>query len=174
MGIIGTIKQVLAGKIIVNLIRGQNHTRTGNNVAPYGYDAAPLPGMKAVAVDVNGNECGAVIGVIDKDRKAKPGETRLYSNHGCEVYLNAEGQVCMKSNVAVIIDAPEVHLGGSDESLVTYSVLEEKLKELKQTFMTHKHTAIGLGSATSMIIDPLASDFLDISKAKTKKVKTNG
>lgn len=90
----GDVKMELGGGDIV----------TGEHFQPAGYDGVPLPGDKALAVDILRGGGVATAGTVDTSNagSAQPGEARIYARNGggavvVQVFARADGSVVINN-----------------------------------------------------------------------------
>lgn len=105
---------------------GGGHTKTVQHYAPPGYDAQPLAGDFPVLVEADGTGEMAAVGYHDTEteRKAGPGETRIYARSGAgvavaEIWTKDDGTVYVTSLVTgkpVIVKSDDVRLGDEQAS----------------------------------------------------------
>jgi phage baseplate assembly protein V len=81
----------------------------------YGFSSVPHAGAEAVAVFAGGLRSHALVIAVD-DRRYRltglsDGEVAVFDDQGQVVHLKRD-QLLLKSPFKVVVDAPEVHLGG--------------------------------------------------------------
>lgn len=172
----GTIGKSVTTKIEDGLrkIKGLFFGRTGVNnayeCAPYGTDANPIKDTRIIQIATLKSGRSVVIGCINKDQKAAPGEHRIYAtdtdgNTLSDIWLDGDGNVL-------------IH--GDADNMVRFSVLESEFNDLKSRFNTlveryneHVHLSNGAGNFTNVTLSAANKSTADISGAKIENVKTN-
>ncbi len=135
--------------------------KTGDVVAPFGDDSAPLKDMVAIFGQTSVKGESVVIGYINKNQIAQPGEKRIFSldsdgNLSFAIHLKGDG-TC--------------EIGGNTDNAVRYAELNTALQQQ----VTDINTELGKISAAigllggSYVVDPIA---LDASAAKIDEIKT--
>jgi len=101
-----------SGKRILKVL--QFGAKTASESAPFGIDSAPLKGMTAVYGNTSNNGDTVILGYIQKNQLAEPGETRFFS-------LDADGN--LKSFIWLKNDG-DIQLNGDDYSSVRFQPLQ--------------------------------------------------
>lgn len=173
MGIIGksvTTKVQDGLRKIKGLFFGRTGVNNAYECAPYGTDANPIKDTRIIQVATLKSGRSVVIGCINKDQKAAPGEHRIYAtdtdgNTVSDIWLDGDGNVL-------------IH--GDADNMVRYSPLEEEIHKLRDDFNalvnaynTHLHTSGGAGNVTTVPTSTANTSSADISGAKIENVKTN-
>lgn len=165
----GTLSKVIsvefdkAKRHIVKILgMGKGDVRTPFNTAPPNTDAPPVAGLRAVYMRTGTSGKSVVVGYINENLVAEPGEYRIFSTdtNGSEqnyVYLTKSG---------------DIEIGGNTDNMVRYIDLDLGLK--KQDFDINAELvkiAAGISSAGGAYTPtPIATD---ISNAKIDEVKTS-
>ena len=152
-----------AKRLIIKFIGfTKDDARTAPQAAPYGDDSNPIDGMRAIYCKTSSNGADVVIGYLNINALAQPGEKRLYSTDasGTEktyVYLKNDGIL---------------ELNGNSDFAVRYSKLEDAFNELQAKF--NQFAAAYAPGGPSTIGTPLTVDqsTADISLAKIETIKT--
>ena len=102
------------------LLYGKGDFRTAYETGPYGIDGNPISNIRAVYAETGKNGETVLIGYINVNQKAAPGELRLFSTNasGTEkmfVWLTANG---------------ELQLGGSVDNAVRFAPLKTATDKL--------------------------------------------
>lgn len=153
------------GYRIIKVLRlGKNDAQTANEAAPHGIDSNPVKDMVAVFSETLDQGQPVIVGYINENRLAQPGELRTYSTdpEGKEkfyTWLKSDGTY---------------EIGGDQDNMVRYSKLEEGYNQLKddfnnlvQIFNAHVHPANGSPTGT-----PAQPSIATIAGAKIDEVKT--
>ena len=160
--------ELKANKRILKVL--QFGTKTAAESAPFGDDAAPLKDMIAVFAETSNNSEPVVVGYINKNQIAGPGEKRIYSLKpdglaSADIYLKDDGTV-------------EFH--GSTKNMVRYQELETAFNQLKSDFNalvgkfnSHVHISAAPGSPNTPTNTAGTNSTADISPAKIENIKTN-
>lgn len=147
---------------IVKVLRfGKTDVNTGYEVSPFGFDGNPLSDMRAIFADTNRSGRRVIIGYINKNQLAQPGESRLFS-------VDSNGN--LKTFIWLKNDG-SIELGGTNDNLVRFSKLEEAFNELQGKFNTFAQ-AYTPGSPASVGTPPfIEQSNSDISEAKIDNLK---
>ena len=172
---------------IKTLVHGKDDVKTPYESAPFGYDANPPPGLRAIYMETGRKGKDVIIGYLN-DKQAEEiaqGEVRLYS-------LTTDGQL---SQFIRLLNNGMMHIAGEDDNMVRYIPLEtavnelnDKLNDLVSAFNAHTHDgvivsvsggsgspAVGVpgssGTPDNQTADPSTAD---ITPAKIEEIKTKG
>lgn len=156
---------------LVKVLRlGRDDTRQGLDVGPPGDDSPPVKDMVAIYSDtgVKGEE--VVVGYIDKNKVASPGEKRFFSrdsngNEATFLFMRNDGTI---------------EIAGDGDHIVRYSELKNAFDELKSDlndlitiFNTHSHAYTSdFTTPTSPPSTSATSSSADVSGSKVDEVKT--
>ncbi len=153
---------------VVNAVRQITFLRFGLNdvqetevIQPYGTDANPIKGMVAIYAQTSVQGEPVIIGYINKNQLAEPGEHRTFST-------DANGNV--KTFIWLKNDG-KIQLGGDADNAVRFSKLEDGFNALKadfNTFLTHVH-----GGSGSPPTPPQTPSTASISDAKINEILTS-
>lgn len=147
---------------------GKDDVQTALEYSPYGLDSNPIKDMIALYSPTTDNGETAIIGYLNKNQKAGPGEFRTFCTdvNGAEkfyTWLKADGTL---------------EIGGNTDNMVRFSKLELAFNQLKSDFNNHitaynlhVHTG-GTISGSTGITTPGAVSAADISLAKIDEIKT--
>lgn len=149
---------------IINSFRSikvlQFGAKTADVVAPFGDDSAPLKDMTAIYAETTNVGESIVIGYINKNQIALPGEKRIFS-------LDASGN--LSTYIHLQTDGT-MHLGGDTDNVVRYSPLSSGL-DVKDALINTELTKIAVAiSALGGSYAPSAINT-DITLAKVDEVK---
>lgn len=123
------------GRRIVKFLRyGKSDTQTAEQIGPPGVDASPLKDMIAVYAPTSEKGGTVVIGYINKNQVAEPGEHRIFA-------VNDQGQVMasiyLKKSGVVVISGETLEVFGNTKTLVKFQELKSAFDQLKQDLNTH-------------------------------------
>lgn len=150
-----------AKRRIVKVLRlGAKDVQTTLQISPFGDDSVPIEDKDLIALYAKTGQKGkaVVIGYINRNCVAGPGEKRLFSTDksGSEktyLYLKNDGTI---------------EVNGNSDNFVTYKEFKAKIDQLKTLLNQHTHTG-NLGAPTSPPVSPFQVDF---SGTKSENVKT--
>lgn len=157
-----TIKQ----RVIKFLRMGRIDIQTSIESAPYGIDSNPVEKMIAIYGPTADKSQTVILGYLNKNQLAKPGEMRCYStdaNGALKFYTWLKNDGTME-------------IGGTADHMVRYSKLETAYNQLKtdhDTLVTAFNAHI---AAVALILGtpavPVAPSTGNISPAKINEIKT--
>lgn len=134
--------------------------KTADECSPFGFDGNPIEGMDAIFSETSAGGEPVIVGYIQTQRLANPGECRLYA-------LNKDEQL---STYIWLRKDGTIEFGGNDEHLVKYSDLEKAMLKLKTDLATELSAiSAGISSAGGAYM-PGQID-IDITDSKTKNIK---
>lgn len=150
-------------------LNNRTDIREVTELAPAGVDASPIKDDIAVYAETATSGKSLSLGIINKKQKAAPGEIRLYAvdasgNEVFNVWLKGDGSILVgdSTNPAAYINF-----------LVKHTQLNTSLQTLA-TGINNNLTAIAAGLNAivpgSYVPVPVS---IDITSAKTSKIKTN-
>lgn len=159
---------------VTNFVRSlktlQFGVKTAVESAPFGDDAAPLKDMIAIFADTSNNAEPVIIGYINKNQLAGPGEKRIYS-------LQSNGDlsawIWLKGDETIEIFGNQKNMVRYQELETAFNELKDKFNELITAYNAHTHIAVGLGSPTSTPSAVGTPSAADITPAKIENIKTN-
>jgi len=128
------------------------HTKndmTAENINPFGLDSKPVKNSKCIIADLNNSRSKtAILGVYGID-KSKEGETRLYNNFGCEIYLkdNKDIQITNGVETITLLSTGNVNLLGTEFSPTDMVLLRQILDE----YLTHTHNVAGVQTGAGAV-----------------------
>ncbi|MFA6057291.1 MAG: hypothetical protein WC756_03765 [Taibaiella sp.] len=154
------------------LLTGKQNVQETDDISLPGIDASPIKGMVAIysETQVKGEE--VIIGYINPNQIAEPGEIRIFAlddsgNEKCYSWFKKDGTI---------------ELDGDTDNAVRYSKLAEaynetnnKLNALITAFNSHVHIlslTSGTGTAAPTAA-PAQTSTGDISPAKIENIKTS-
>lgn len=162
----------LKRRIVKFLRMGRSDNRECIQIAPFGTDSNPIKGMKAVYIKTSLNGDSFLIGYLNVDQLAAPGEHRTYST-------DADGN--LKSYVWLHDDGTADILGNTD-NMVRFSEMKKAFDKLRgdhndlvNAFNSHMHATAGSGAPSPPTPGngvPASPSDADISAAKIEEIKT--
>lgn len=168
--IISTEFDNLSRRVVKLLRLGRSDVQTSLEAGPYGVDSNPIKNMVALYIKTGEKGKTVIIGYINKNQQAAPGEHRIYSTDTAGVekayaWLRADGTI---------------EINGDDDNMVRYSELKTAFDELKSDFNAlvtkynaHVHPGVTAGGAsTAPTTSSGSSSTADMSGAKIDEVKT--
>jgi len=157
-------------RLIVKYLRlGKHDIQTSYNVAPFGIDANPIKGMKAIQSSTGERGDSVILGYINDNMLAAKGEIRIFA-------VDSDGVL---QNYIHIKNNGDIEIGGDADNMVRYSELKSGFDDLRDDFNnfvntkfnTHTHVA---PSGTTAVPVPLGSpSAADISGSKIGEIKTS-
>jgi hypothetical protein len=160
--VISTELNSISQRLIKVLGFGKNDIQKPIQASPFGDDSNPIKGMVAIYGDTNDLGEKVIIGYLNKDQLAEPGEKRLYS-------VNSNGTVqayaWLKAN-------GDIHLNGDTDNAVRWAALNTQLQN-QVTALNTEYSKIA--AAINAIIPGLyipAPITLNINSAKIDDIKT--
>lgn len=141
---------------------GKNDVQNTIEAMPYGIDSAPIKDMVAVYSETSERGKAVIIGYINKNQIAEPGEFRTFSTDSSGdvqfyIYQKKDG-TC--------------HFGGDADNLVRYKKLKDAMDQLVLDLKA-EFTLIQAGIlAGGGSYNPTPTFDIDISAAKIIEIKT--
>lgn len=150
---------------------GNSDVQTALEVTAYGIDSNPIKDMIAIYGETSVKGQVVIIGYLNKNQKAEPGELRLFSTdaNGAE-----KGYIWLKNDgIAEIL--------GNSNFAVKYKELEKAFNDLQKShndflaeYQKHTHLTNFPVITTAPPVSTQVPDQADITKAKNEKIKTIG
>jgi hypothetical protein len=149
-------------RIVKFLLYGKNDVRESIFISPYGVDSNPIKDMIALYGSTDEKGSSVIIGYINKNSIAGPGELRLFSTDGSGLeksyaWLKADGSV---------------EINGSTDNFVRYTALDSNL-QLQVTAINAELVKIAAGIVAGGGAYTPTFISLDISGSKINTVKTS-
>jgi hypothetical protein len=143
--------------------------KTAAECAPFGDDSQPLEDAVAIFADTSNNAEPVVIGYINKNQLAGPGEKRLFSldedgNLATYLWLKADGTIELAGNTKNLVRYQELE--------TAFNELNDKFNAMAQAFNSHTHISASPGSPTSPPASPVQQSQADITPAKINELKS--
>lgn len=91
----------LSRRVVKFLRFGKSDVQTSLNIAPYGIDSNPIKNMVAVYSETNDKGKTVILGYVNKDLLAEPGEVRMFST---DVSGELQGYVWVKKDGKVFLN----------------------------------------------------------------------
>jgi hypothetical protein len=152
----------LKRRILKVLRYGQNDAVTAKEAGYFGFDSGPMKNMMAVYAPTVQKGEKVIIGYINLEQLAQPGETRVFS---CDEQGVVKTQIWLRNNGTI-------EIGGAEDWMVRYSKLEEAFNEFQQKWNTFA-AAYTPGSSSSVGTPPTAEESMaDITEAKINEIRT--
>lgn len=150
------------GRRIAKVLRfGKHDTQTGFQSTPYGIDSNPIKGMRAIYSTTAQKGKTVIVGYINVDQLADPGELRLFSTD-----TNGE----LKFSIWLKADGT-CEVGGNSDNLVRYIPLDQGLQNFKTEIQQELvKIATGIASAGGSYTPGTLS--VDISASKIDEIKS--
>jgi len=156
---------------VVKILRfGKSDVQTALECGPYGIDSNPIKDMVAVYAPTEEKGKVAIIGYINKNQKALPGEFRMFSTdaNGTEKFY-----VWLKNDETI-------EIGGDSNFAVKFNELKTEFNALKTDYNNHineynlhTHLGVTVGSGATGITTPSTNtNTSNIDNAKNDKIKT--
>lgn len=149
--------------------RGKSDVRNSEDFAPFGIDGNPLKDMVAICVQTGQDGKSFVIGYLNKNQIAAPGELRLFS-------LDSTGA---EKTYQWFKKDGTIEILGNTDNMVRYSELETAFNQLKLDFNrlvtaynAHIHSGGTIMGSTGTTTVPGSSSSADITPAKINEIKT--
>lgn len=138
----------------------QYGAKTADECSPFGDDSNPIKDMDAIFAETEVGGEPIIIGYIQKERLAQPGEKRIYS---LDEYGDMANDIWLKANGVI-------EVGGNKDNFVSYKNLDLALKKNDTDIMAElSKIATAIGSLGGVYAPEIIKT--DISSAKTKSIK---
>lgn len=149
---------------------GTSDVQTAIEAGPYGTDASPIKNMVAVYSPTLQKGEAVIVGYLNKNQLAAPGEHRIYSTNETGVLKT---YVWLKGNGDTLLGGDAYHLARFEQLQTAYNELQGKVNDHITAYNAHVHSGVttGLGSSGPTISTANPSTA-DISLAKADKLKT--
>ncbi len=162
MNTFSLVKDIILDKAKRSLKVLQFGAKTAQQIAAFGDDSAPLKDMVAIYSKTSEMGDSIIIGYINKNQIALPGEKRIYS-------LQKDGS---KAADIYLKNDSTIEIGGNTDNFVKYAPLDNALRKQDAAInseLTKIATAI---TALGGVYVP-AAITTNIDNAKTLKIKTS-
>lgn len=149
---------------------GDGDVQEKKTVTPYGIDSNPIPEMIALYAETGVKGESVLVGFINKNAIAQPGELRFFSTDTAGVeksylYFKADGFV---------------DFNGTNDNMVRFSKLKTGFDQLKTDFNNlvtlfnaHQHLSTTPGNPTSTPTAIATSSTATINSAKIRALRTS-
>lgn len=170
--VISTNLDKLNRRLIKVLRFGKFDVQTPEEIAPFGTDANPIKDMVAIYSSTTESDSKFIVGYINKNQLAQPGEHRIYS-------LDSSGN--LKAFIWLKNDG-KIQLNGSADNAIRYgntadtiNELQDDIKSLKQAFTNWVTVPNDGGAALKAISATWAGTALqkDITLSKIDNILTS-
>lgn len=161
-------------RIIKCFSRGQRDVSTNHQCSDWGDDSNPIQGSDIVVAETKSDETTLILGVIQTNKKANPGEKRIFAtdedgNTVIDIWLKADGTV---------------EFDGTGDFLARFNELKAGFDQLKQdhnnlitAFNSHMHATAATGPPTGPTPIPnqipATASTASIDNSKIDNLKTN-
>jgi len=166
------------GTLKAQLIKSISHVQEFTNYNNWGIDSVPKIGSKVYLLPLGSQNNKIGVGVRRPEAQAvsKPGETRLYSDFGSQVYLKDDGttQLDNDGGAKIILRTNgKVEINGNSKSTVKFEDLKAVYDALVVHIDSHLHPdpVSGFTGVPTVPTPPGASD---ITPSKNDTVLLNG
>jgi len=168
--VLSTSLNSLKQRLVKFLATGKNNIQTSYEVSPYGTDSNPIKGMVAIYGRTADTGQTIILGYINKNLKAAPGEYRTFAT-------DADGEekfyTWMKANGTI-------EIGGDTNFAVKFNELKTEFNKLKTNFNNHiteynlhVHPGVTSGASSTLVTTPSTNtNTSNIDDAKNDKIKT--
>lgn len=112
-------------RLVKTLVYGLRDRKTHLEAMPFGVDAVPVENIRAVVVQSATSEERIVLGYVNTNQEAEPGEYRIYS-------LGPDGET-LATYMWLKTDGT-IEIGGDARTAVKFQELKTAFDELKQDF----------------------------------------
>ena len=141
---------------------GSDDVRTANLLSPFGDDSNPIPNLRAVYMDTSNDSNPVIIGYINDQLAAEPGEKRLFS-------LDSEGKIAY---FVWLKNDGTCELNGDADNAVRFSPVKSGLEDMV-TGINAELEKIRVGIVAAGGSYTPADIEIDIDDAKIDELKTN-
>lgn len=138
----------------------QYGTKTADECSPFGDDSSPLENMTAVFANTGESGEPVIIGYINENQLAEPGEKRLYS---CKENGDISSYIWLKKDETI-------EIGGNQHNITRFTPLETGLHQQDTAINTELAKISGLLSGIGLVYVPTAITT-NISQAKADDIK---
>jgi hypothetical protein len=159
-------------RVIKVLRYGRRDWQTALEVSPYGIDSNPIKDMIAIYSETGSRGDTVIIGYINKNQLAKPGELRLYATDkdGAQKFYT-----WMKDDGTYEIGGNTKHMARFEELESGFNTLKTDLNNLVNAFNSHMHATAGTGPPVPPTPGsgiPAIASVASIASAKIDEIKT--
>jgi hypothetical protein len=140
---------------------GLDDVQTPFESSPFGLDSNPIEGMVAVYSRTEHESDQVIVGYLNKNQIAEPGESRLFST-------DSDGNIVFD---IILKNDGTAEIGGNGDNLIRFSPLNSEMESL-QTFINTELTKIQTGIVGAGGSYTPGSLDIDISGARIDEVKT--
>ena len=175
MARLGDVDEVSTEIIKATVNKSVKNTHEVSDYNNFGVDSKPQKGAKVVLLSLREKAHKIMVGVkrLLTQQIAKPGETRLYSAFGSQVYLNEDGEIVIETASGAIMtmkDDATIEINGSAKSAMTFEDFESVWNAYIIKYEAHVHLDPVSGSTGAPTI-PLVAGEKDMTPAKSLIVK---
>lgn len=152
---------------------GKSDVQTAKQVTPFGIDSNPLPEMRALYAQTGENGQTCIIGYIQEDMIAEPGEVRLFAIGGEGNVVNSI-HISNAGNIFIGVEKP-----AQDNTFVRYNELNIAITQLTTEFNAfvtaynaHTHIVTAPTLPTLTAVPPAVPTTATIAGSGTPKIFT--
>jgi len=147
---------------LVKILRfGNNDVQEPFQANNFGVDSNPIAGMVAVYSATSENGANVIVGYLNKNQMANPGEIRIFST-------DSDGN--LKTYLWLTADG-EIKIGGDIDNAMRYSPLKDELDNFKTQIQAELvKIATGITGVGGAYVPGTLT--IDISGAKINEIKT--
>lgn len=159
-----------AKRQLIKVLRfGKDDVQEIDQVGPSNFDSSPISEMRAIYGKTSSDGDSIIIGYINENALAEPGESRMYS-------LDSNGVL---QNYIWAKNDGTLEIGGDADNMVRYSKLKSGFDQLKSDFNIHiaeynlhAHPTAPVGPVTPPTVLSTPSEA-SISASKISEIKTS-
>lgn len=141
-------------------------TATAHQIAPFGDDSVPIIGMDVIYAETESDEQPVIIGCLNLNLMAGPGEKRMFSSK-----LNPDGETYSQVFYTWMKSDGTFEIGGAVDNAVRYAKLNEGLQAQINKMQTQLSLIAAAIAAAGGSYTP-GDITMDISAAKINEIKT--
>ncbi len=161
----------MSRRVIKFLRFGKSDVQTGIEALAYGLDSNPIKDMVAVYAETSEKGKVAIVGYLNKNQKAQPGEFRTFctDSQGVEkfyTWMKSDGTIEIGGNVNFAVKYNEL--------VIEFNKIKTDFNSLVSIFNAHTHIlalSSGTGTAAPSITQGTVNTS-DITQTKNSKIKT--
>lgn len=150
-------------RILKFLRYGQGDVQTAKDAGLFGFDSGPIKGMIAVYSPTALKGEKVIVGYINLDQIAQPGETRIFST---DANGELKTQIMLRANATI-------EIGGTADYMVRYSKLEQAFNELQQKWNDFAAAYTPGSPSVTGLPATLPQSTADITLARITEIRTS-
>lgn len=162
--VISTAYNKIKQRLVKAYRYGKNDVVETEEMAPAGIDGNPIKDMVAIYADTKSNSAPIIIGYIQKEQLAEPGELRIFSQNSSG---QAQAYVWLKTN-------GNIEFNGNTNNLVKFTELNTGLQAYKTEVDIQLNKIAAFINALAPGTFPVLpiNSTMNIDGAKADKLKT--